>query len=179
MWLTAINRHREQLGDLDEEFWPDGKDPWVRIDLLPFWDVNSREVLLFSAANKGSRDAVAQLVEAYINNIGVHPEDLTKVPLIELETDSYVNKHGKRIHVPIFSIIDWIERPAAVRRILPPPVKLLELTAVPTAAPATSPSDSIPAKSEPRAPAVAKSKPPKKSGGRAPVPDDMDNEIPF
>jgi hypothetical protein len=127
---------REQLGDLNAVHWENGKDPWVRIDLLPFWDVDSREVLLFSAANQGSRDAVAHLVAAYINNVEVHPEDLNKVPLIELETDSYLNKHGKQIFIPILSIIDWIERPAAVRRILPPPVKMLELTAVPTAVPA-------------------------------------------
>jgi hypothetical protein len=161
---------REELGDLDEEFWPDGKDPWKRIDLLPFWDIESREVLLFSAANKGSRDAVAQLVAAYINDIEAHPEDLNKVPLVELESDSYTNNHGKTIFYPIFAIIDWIERPAAVRRILPPPVKLLELTAVPTAVAA-------PTKSDQRAPAVAKSRP-KKSEGCAPVPD-MDDEIPF
>jgi hypothetical protein len=164
---------REQLGDLNTFHWENGKDPWVRIDLLPFWDVDSREVLLFSAANQGSRDAVAHLVAAYINNVEVHPEDLTKVPLVELETDSYLNKHGKKIFTPIFAIIDWIERPAAVRRILPPPVKMLELAAVPTAVPATQPS---PAQSNQRVSPVAKAEP-KQSGGRAPVPD-MD-EIPF
>jgi hypothetical protein len=163
---------REELGDLDEFAWENGKDPWTRIDLLPFWDVESREVLLFSAANKGSRDAVAHLVEAYINNVGVHPEDLNKVPLVELESDSYVNNHGKKISYPIFAIIDWIERPAAVRRILPPPVKMLELAAVP----ASSPSDTVSAKSDQRTPA-AKSKPKKLgAGGRVP---DMDDEIPF
>jgi hypothetical protein len=156
---------REDLGDLDKEFWPDGKDPWQRIDLLPFWNVETREVLLFSAANVGSRDAVARLVEAYVNDLGVHPDDLNKVPLIELETDSYVNKHGKKIFVPIFPIIDWIERPAAVRRILPPPVKMLELTAVPTAVPATPPTPTTKSKS-------------KRSSGRASAVD-MDDEIPF
>ena len=156
---------REQLGDLNEFHWENGKDPWVRIDLLPFWDVESREVLLFSAANQGSRNAVAHLVAAYINNAEVHPEDLTKVPLVELETDSYLNKHGKRIFTPIFAIIDWIERPAAVRRILPPPVKMLQLTAVPTVAPAAPPSGTIPAKFDSR----AKSKPKK------PVNFDMDD----
>ena len=103
----------------------------MRIDLLPFWDPESREVLLFSAANKGSRDAVAHLVEAYIDNAEVHPEHLSRVPLIELEADSYTNKHGKKIFYPIFSILDWVERPVAVRRILPPPVKMLQLTALP------------------------------------------------
>jgi len=165
---------REQLGDSNESHWENGKDPWVRIDLLPFWDVESREVLLFSAANTGSRDAVAHLVEAYISNIEAHPENLNKVPLIELETDSYVNKHGKKIFYPIFSILDWIARPAAVRRILPPPVKMLELTAVPAAIPATPPSDTTPAKSEQRAPPAAKAKP-KKSAKL----NDMDDEIPF
>jgi hypothetical protein len=147
---------REQLDDLDQELWPDGKDPWVNIDLLPFGDVQSREMLLFSAANQGSRDAVARLVAAYIHNVEVRPEDLNKVPLIELETDSYVNKHSKRIFVPIFAIIDWIERPAAVRRILPSPVKMLQLTAAPTVAPAATPSGAIPAKSDSRAKAKPK-----------------------
>jgi hypothetical protein len=165
---------REQLGDLDEKLWPNGKDPWMPVDLLPFWDVETREVLLFSATSQGSRDAVARLVEAYINNVEVHPEDLHRVPLIELESDHYVNKHGKEIFYPIFSIIDWIDRPVAVRRILPPPVKLLQLTALPSPVPATPPT---PAKFDQRAPAVAKSKP-KKSGGHARLPD-MDDKIPF
>jgi hypothetical protein len=164
---------REELGDLNESNWENGKDPWVRIDLLPFWDEESQEVLLFSAASRGSRDAVAHLVEAYINNVGVHPEDLNKVPLVKLEADSYVNKHGKRIFVPVLAILDWIERPAAVRRILPPPPKMLELTAVPTAVPAPSPSNTTPAKSDQHTPAVTKSKP------KQPTKFDMDDEIPF
>jgi hypothetical protein len=179
---------REELGDMNEFEWGNGKDPWVRIDLLPFWDVESREVLLFSAANQGSRDAVANLVGAYINNIEVHPEDLNKVPLVELETDSYVNKHGKKIFYPIFEIVDWIERPAAVRRILPPPVKMLELTAAPSTttpmsektavvAPPAESSSPISAKSDQREPVATKAKP-KKSGGHAPA-SDMDDEIPF
>jgi hypothetical protein len=169
---------REELGDLDESHWEKGKDPWVRVDLLPFWNPESREVLLFSAANTGSRDAVAYLVEAYVNNIGVHPEDLSKVPLIELEIDSYTNSHGKQIFIPIFAIIDWIERPAAVRRIAPPPVRMLELTALLPAVPATPPT---PAKTDQRAPAAAKAKPKPKNPDEAskPVSFDMDDEIPF
>jgi hypothetical protein len=163
---------------LNQFGWENGKDPWVRVDLLPFWDVESREVLLFTAANKGSRDAVARLVEAYLYDVETHPEDLNKVPLIELETDSYVNKHGKRIFVPIFAILDWIERPAAVRRILPPPVKMLELTAAPTAVLATPPSDMIPAKSDQRAPA-AKSKPKKSPQPQQSSGIDFDDEVPF
>jgi hypothetical protein len=144
---------REELGDLNERLWPDGKDPWEQVYLLPFWDVESREVLLFSATNRGSRDAVAALIGAYLNDVEVHPEDLHRVPLIELESDSYVNKHGKRIYVPIFSILDWIDRPVAMRRILPPPVQMLQLKVLPapTGTPATQPT---PAKSDKRTPVV-------------------------
>jgi hypothetical protein len=157
---------RAQLGDLDEKSWPEGKDPWVQIDLLPFWDLDSREVLLFSAANQGSRDAVANLIETYVNNIEAHPEDSHKVPLVELATNSYRNRHGKEIYVPVFEVINWVERPNAVRRILPPPVKMLQLTAAPTVAPAAPPSGTIPVKSDSR----AKSKPKK------PVNFDVDDE---
>jgi hypothetical protein len=164
---------REELGPAD----PNKKDPWQRIDLLPFWDPESREVLLFSAASQGSRDAVASLIGAYADNLAAHPEDRDKVPLIELATDSYENTHGKQIFIAIFEVIDWIERPTAVRRILPPPVRVLELAAVPTV-PATPPSDPTLAKSDQRAPSVAKAKPKKSAEGRAPAPD-MDDEIPF
>jgi hypothetical protein len=53
------------------------------------------------------------------------------VPLIELAADSYRNTHGKQIFIPIFDINDWIERPTGVRRVLPPPVKTLDLQALP------------------------------------------------
>jgi hypothetical protein len=160
---------RSELGDLDEGQWENNKDPWVRIDLVPFWDIESREVLLFSAANQGSRDAVANLIDIYVNNIAVHPDNLDKVPLVELASDSYTNNHGRQIFFPVFEILNWIERPAAVRRILPPPVKMLELTAAPAAE-----SDSrIPAESTSRAPAATKLKPNK------PATSDMDEPIPF
>jgi hypothetical protein len=169
---------REQLGDLDERLWPKGKDPWEEIYLLPFWNVETREILLFSATNGGSRSAVANLVGAYLNNVEVHPEDLHRVPLIELESDSYISKHGKQIFYPVFSILSWIDRPASVRRILPPPATL-ELRALP--APASPPAPApTPTKSDKRTPAVAKAKTKKSTVddvGSKPI--DFDDEVPF
>jgi hypothetical protein len=150
---------REALGPVN----PDEKDPWRRIDLLPFWNLESREIWLFSAGNGGSRDAVANLLDAYVNKAAAHPEDHNKVPVVELATDSYENQHGKKIFVPIFEINSWIERPAAVRRILPPPIKMLELTAA---------SEPIPEKSDQPEPVAAKAKPKRSS-------KNMDDEIPF
>ena len=55
------------------------------------------------------------------SGFGANPEDADKVPLCQLESDSYINTHNKRIFFPIFLVLDWVELPDAVRRIKPPP----------------------------------------------------------
>jgi hypothetical protein len=163
---------RETLGDTNEDFWPNSKDPWASASWLPFWNPETREVLIFHATSDGSKDAVVDLTQAYVLNCELHTDQINYDPLIELSVDSYESKHGRRIYFPVFETLDWVERPTAVRRIIPPPVKMLQLTAVPTVVPATPPSDTIPAKSDQSASAVAKSK------SKKPVNfDDMD--IPF
>src|SRR5262249_61295632 len=92
-----------------------------------------------NAGNRGSRSAVANLIGAYADNAAAHPEESGKVPLIELATDSYKSQHGKQIYVPTFEILKWVERPDAVRRILPPPIKMLDLAALPAPAPTAIP----------------------------------------
>ena len=99
------------------------------------------EVIDFMRKQKLSLDDLINVGDADLkspDNLAAHPEDHGKVPLVELMTDSYHNNHGKQIFVPIFEIVGWVERPAAVRRILPPPMKMLELTAMQTAMPAPS-----------------------------------------
>ena len=122
---------RAELGEDREDLWPHGKDPWAAASFLPFWNPETREVIVFHAANEGSKGAIANLIEAYVNNVAAHPEQTDFDPLIELGVDSYESKHGRRIFFPVFETIEWIERPAAIRRVGPPPVKMLELTATP------------------------------------------------
>ena len=55
------------------------------------------------------------------SGFGANPEDADKVPLCQLESNSYINTHNKRIFFPIFLVLDWVELPDAVRRIKPPP----------------------------------------------------------
>jgi hypothetical protein len=159
---------REQLGDTEEYTWPGDKDPWTAAMWLPFWNPETREVLVLHAANDGSKDAVANLTQAYVANCETRPEQINFDPLIELNVDSYESKHGRRIYFPAFDIINWIERPAAARRIMPPPVKQLELAA-------NSVADPVPATA---APAKAKTKvkmKEQKAGGGV----DFDDEVPF
>ena len=156
---------REELGDLAEYLWPNGKDPWTPAVWLPFWHPETREVLLFHAANEGSRAAIANPTEAYALACEAHPDQLNFDPLIDLASDSYESKHGRRIYNPILEVVDWVERPAAVRRVIPPPVNVLELTAEPQPQLEYDPSDPF-AEPEPAAPAKAR---PKK---KKPDPDD-------
>jgi hypothetical protein len=152
---------REELGDLPAT---GEKDPWEPASWLPFWDVESREVLIFHAANDGSRDAVASLAGAFADNREAHPDQINHDPLIELNAGHYDGQH-RRIFYPIFDIVDWIERPAALLRVIPPPVKVLDLKALP------------PAQSDQHEPVAVKAEPKKAiAPGRA---RDMDDEIPF
>jgi hypothetical protein len=163
---------REELGDNEEYLWPNNKDPWTSATWLPFWNPETREVLVFHAANDGSKDAAANLTQAYVDHCETRPNEINFDPLIELSADSYESKHGRRIFFPIFEIVDWIERPAAVRRIVPPPVKQLELAATPLAADPV-PATTTPTERDQREPAVPKAKPKRSAKS------DMDDEIPF
>jgi hypothetical protein len=123
---------RSELGEMPEG---DSKDVWTNASWLPFWNPESREVRIFHAANDGSRQAVANVVECYVTNCTARADQINYDPLTELAVDSYESKHGRRIYYPVFETVSWIERPAALQRVVPPPVKVLQLTAVPASPP--------------------------------------------
>jgi hypothetical protein len=157
---------REELGDTDENHWHGGKDPWQPVTLVPLWDPGTREGFIFTTSSQGGRDAVTSLIDAYVGNCEIHPKDIDEVPLVELSSDSYVNTHGRKIHTPVFEIVSWIECPAALRRIKPPPVVTLAIEHKPEAEPEFG-SD-VSAKPKPRRNQATAS-----SGGG------IDDEIPF
>jgi hypothetical protein len=169
---------RAELGEMPAE---GDKDPWTSAAWLPFWDVESREVLIFHAANDGSRDAVASVVECYVNNAAVRPNQTNYDPLIELSVDSYENKHGRRIYFPVFLTIDWVEHPAHLQRVVPPPVKMLQLTAAPAPQPEEPPAETIP--TDVVGTDTASKLPPKQKRKTKPpatsLEDDMNDIVPF
>ena len=121
-------RPREALGDLDKSLWRNGtEDPWRWIAALPLFDLQTHEILLFTTSSMGGLDATGVLSEAYADNVEMHPEDVNRLPVIELGSDSYVNSKGKKIFNPIFDIVGWEERPTSVRRIKPPPPPVLAI----------------------------------------------------
>jgi hypothetical protein len=100
---------------------------WKRVVLLPMYDFETHEPLLFTSQNQGGRDAVANLIDVMFQCYDGHPEDTGKLPICTLSSDSYTNTHQKRIYFPIFEIGGWIERPADVYRIKPLPIDMLAL----------------------------------------------------
>jgi hypothetical protein len=155
---------REECGDNDPSYWPDpNKDVWQEVAFLPCWQQVTREVILLSGASEGTRNAIGNFLEAFAEGVEAHPEDANtnKVPVVELTVESYESKHGKTIYNPVLELVDWVEMPAALLRVRVPPVKQLDLTALP------SPESVAPSSAPARVKAV------KFAGGG------MDDEIPF
>jgi hypothetical protein len=155
---------RAECGDDDESTWEGGKDPWTPVTFLPCWEPETRIVWLFSAASDGSRDAVANHLEAYASYIEAHAEDQNKVPLIDLDVDDYTNTLGRKIYVPRLDLMGWIELPPALFRVTPPPPKEITLIASPKS------------KDEPAAPVQQK---PKVKKAKTGVRSDFDEDTPF
>lgn len=111
---------REDLSDTDETLWDEKQgDPWKPVTVLPFFDLETREPFIFTTSTDGGTKAVASLVNAFVAER--RERSSKKLPIVELDSDSYVNK-GKRIFTPVLSIIGWTDRPDAVKRSLPPPM---------------------------------------------------------
>jgi hypothetical protein len=102
-------------------------DGWRPVVLLPLYDHSSNATFIFTSQNKGGRDAVVKLIDAMADVYAGHPEDIGKLPVCILASDSYVNTHKKRIHVPIFETVGFVDRPADVHRIKPPAPALLAI----------------------------------------------------
>jgi hypothetical protein len=165
---------RSMLGDLDEDLWAKGKDPWQPVLFLPLFDPETHEVFLFTSVNDGGRDAVGKLVGATLDNEEVHPEDAGKLPLVELGVDSYTNTHGKKIFYPLFDILEFVEMPTSILRIKPPPPLAIEDHTQPPAKTIPS-SDAV----ETSTTSTPPTKPKRKAKTVAPYRGDMDDEIPF
>ena len=112
---------RDQLGHADRRRWrrPD-EDPWAATVFLPLFDVDNDQLFIYSTTSQGGRDCLANLLDAYVHNREVHPEDVNKLPLVTLTRDSYPHPKYGQIAVPLLDIERWIEPPANLKSIIPP-----------------------------------------------------------
>jgi hypothetical protein len=119
-----IPPEREELDELDKigSKDSDGKsnDPWTFQYLVPFENLSSGEILIFTTPSYGGREAVLEVAEIYGKRIikGQHGQPIVKLASVDMPT-----KHGGTVR-PKFEIVGWDETGT------PPPEKALA-TAIP------------------------------------------------
>jgi hypothetical protein len=175
---------RAELSDADPRRWADSeKDPWMPVSGLPLFDPKTRQNFIFLALFS-ARDAVAELIQAFVDHATADPEHADQVPLVTFAVREYTKSDGNPGYALYFEIEGWIDRPSAVLHINPPPLSISNSKAADdfgTVADeftrAEDPSTKAPASDK----AKAKAKPARKiatAGGKS-LSDDMADEIPF
>lgn len=108
-----VPERRPELGLLDQSDWEqdkDGKpqDPWSFTNEIPVVDLDTGEQMMISMSSKGGIGAIGNLCKAYGRERGAMLA-AGKVPVIELQRDSYKHKEYGKTYVPVMSLVDWIE----------------------------------------------------------------------
>jgi hypothetical protein len=102
---------RDQLGYTDATLWDtdqDGKpqDPWTFTNELPVADLETGEQLIVSMSSKGGIGAIGNLCKAYGKE---YRQREGLVPVLQLDRSSYQHPVYKKVHVPVLTIMDWID----------------------------------------------------------------------
>jgi hypothetical protein len=163
---------RNELSDADESQWTNGKDPWVGVTAMPFFDPETRQSFIMIGAY-GARSELSALIDAFVDRVSQDPAAADQRPLVQLCVREYVKPDdGTTGYAMQLDIVDWVTRPAAVLHIQPPPLNI------------TSPTDkggnkpASPFEPTKPQPSDAKAKPKRKIavvGGKP----DYDDSVPF
>jgi hypothetical protein len=169
---TVDQIERSELGQTDESQWIDGKDPWVPCTAMPFYDEETRQVFILIAAY-GERSETGSLIHAFADHNEARPEATEQLPIVQLCVREYVKNDGNPGYAMQLDITGWTERSAAVLRITPPPLAIVD--APKTAAGTDVKPAAVTTDSSDKPTATAK---PKRKVSVPGVPD-MDLDIPF
>jgi hypothetical protein len=109
----------------DPELEDTDKDPWSFQNVIPFENVETGEVEVFTTSTAGGRMAIEELVKEYAK--AILAGTARGLPIIELQVGSFRTGFGKDQPKPLFPIVDWENpEPAAVPAeptIIPPEPK--------------------------------------------------------
>jgi hypothetical protein len=116
-WIsTQVPILREDLGENDEADWPNGKDPWAFTLIAALKDAEGT-FYKFSTGSAGGINAVKKLMRTWRRERDRYPG---KVPVVALNTDSYVHKvHKNTVMIPVFDLVGW--EPWDESDVVPPP----------------------------------------------------------
>ena len=98
---------REDLGDDDRNAWetdPNGtpQDPWQAVNTLPMKDPETGQEHIFTTGSRGGIGAVGKLCIAYARQ-----RQRGKLPIIEIDSDSYRHRTYGDVSYPTFKIVGW------------------------------------------------------------------------
>ena len=95
---------RNDLGDLDESQWEDGRDPWQMNDRIIMQDMEGG-LVTFSTQSTGGRRACDDLLNLYFKD--KDHEDLW--PVVKIGTTYFNSREYGSIAKPAFTIVGWDE----------------------------------------------------------------------
>jgi hypothetical protein len=96
---------RSELGDNDKRYWEDpDRDPWQFAMELPVTRLDTGETCKFTTGSGGGKECVGRLSRAHGQRLRAEAPGL---PVVELKSDHYKNKHGGRTFKPVMPIVNW------------------------------------------------------------------------
>jgi hypothetical protein len=100
---------REELDDCDPDTWkrgPDGKpaDPWQLQHLLPFENLTSGEVVIFTTSSMGGRSAVSELATTYARR---KQKGQNGQPIVQLAAGEMKTRNFGAVARPVFEVVGW------------------------------------------------------------------------
>ena len=101
---------REELGDLDEDLWPTDpvsdklRDPWARTMSVGLKDIVNWTEYLYSTSSIGGLNTLRRLLRSIRAGIA---KGLTGVPIVALQSDSYVHDLYDEVFTPQLPIVAW------------------------------------------------------------------------
>ena len=120
---AADEIQRDELGQTDKAQWIDDKDPWVPCTVMPFFDPETRQVFILVAAY-GERSETGALIHAFADHNEARPGAVEQLPIAQLGVREYTKNDGTPGFAMQLDIEGWTERPAAVFKVLPPPLNI-------------------------------------------------------
>ena len=100
---------REDLGDDDRNAWetdPNGTplDPWQTVNTLPMKNPETGQEFVFTTGSRGGIGAIGKLSTSYGRQ---RHKQVDKLPIIEINSDSYRHKTYGDVSFPTFKIVGW------------------------------------------------------------------------
>lgn len=107
---------RHELGDNDQALWEKDnegrpRDPWSFTNVLPLKNHETGDEYVFSIASRGGIGAIGQLCKEYGKVYRMKPGQL---PVIELQSDSYMHPTYKKVFVPKLVLVDWADEASLI-----------------------------------------------------------------